>query len=128
MLKSISKNILFLILIFAFSCNDQIEELEPLDELIEVVILSTNDEHAKIEPFSRLQKLVERERKLNKNLVLVSAGDFFSGNPFVDYADEPGAPMIALMNLAGYDLAVLGNHDFDCKNLDYTGCLRFSLE
>lgn len=102
-----------LILIFAFSCKDQIEELEPLDELIEVVILSTNDEHAKIEPFSRLQKLVERERKLNKNLVLVSAGDFFSGNPFVDYADEPGAPMIALMNLAGYDLAVLGNHDFD---------------
>lgn len=95
------------------SCEEPVQELEPLDELVEIVLLHTNDEHANIEPFSRLQKLVERERDNHKHLLLISAGDFFSGNPFVDYADEPGEPMIDLMNRVGYDLAVLGNHDFD---------------
>lgn len=114
MLRNYFKPFLWSLFVFVFfSCKEPTEDDRPLEDLVEVVILHTNDEHAKIEPFSKLNKLIERERSLNQNLILVSAGDFFSGNPYVDYADEPGAPMIELMNLVGYDLAVIGNHDFD---------------
>ena len=35
------------------------------------------------------------------------------GNAYVDMAATPGMPMIALMNRLGYDVATLGNHEFD---------------
>lgn len=46
-------------------------------------------------------------------MVLVDAGDRWTGNAYVDMAPTPGMPMIALMNELGYDVATLGNHEFD---------------
>lgn len=40
-------------------------------------------------------------------------GDRWTGNAYVDRAATPGMPMIALMNGLGYDVATLGNHEFD---------------
>ena len=45
--------------------------------------------------------------------MLVAAGDRWTGNAYVDMAQTPGMPMIALMNRLGYDVATLGNHEFD---------------
>ena len=44
---------------------------------------------------------------------LSDAGDRWTGNAYVDRAATPGMPMIALMNRLGYDVATLGNHEFD---------------
>lgn len=46
-------------------------------------------------------------------VIVVDAGDRFSGNPYVDNAGERGEPMIQLMNKVGYEVACMGNHDFD---------------
>ncbi len=79
-----------------------------------VVIVATNDMHAAIDNFPRLATLVEQLRIENGGQVLlVDAGDRWTGNPFVDLADKPLSPIVELMNELGYDLGTLGNHEFD---------------
>ncbi len=79
-----------------------------------IVIISTNDIHSSIDNFPRLATLVEQLRAENPDQVLLfDAGDRWTGNPFVDIAERPLSPVIELMNELGYDLATLGNHEFD---------------
>ena len=47
------------------------------------------------------------------DVLLVSAGDIFSGNPIVDQHSEKGFPIIDIMNKTGFYISVLGNHEFD---------------
>lgn len=77
----------------------------------ELVILSTNDMHAHIEQFPRLATAVERCRD-TVPVMLVDAGDRWTGNAYVDLA-EGRKPILEMMNRLGYDLATLGNHEFD---------------
>lgn len=79
----------------------------------EVVIISTNDIHAQINKFPKFATLVKQIRAEHPNVLLVDAGDRFSGNVYVDNAVEKGLPIISLMNKLGYDVAAFGNHDFD---------------
>ncbi len=77
-----------------------------------VIILSTNDIHAKIQRFPQLAAAVEMCRD-TAEVILVDAGDRWTGNAFVDLAEHPRRPIIDLMNDLGYDVATLGNHEFD---------------
>lgn len=77
----------------------------------EFVILSTNDVHASLENVSRLATAVKKCRDTVFTIV-VDAGDRWTGNAYVDLA-ENRLPIIKLMNAIGYDVATLGNHDFD---------------
>ena len=77
----------------------------------EFVILSTNDMHASLDNVARLATAVEECRDTVFTIV-VDAGDRWTGNAYVDLA-EGRLPMIQLMNAVGYDVATLGNHDFD---------------
>ena len=77
----------------------------------EFVILSTNDIHASLDNMSRLATAVEECRDTVFTIV-VDAGDRWTGNAYVDLA-ENRLPIIKLMNAVGYDVATLGNHDFD---------------
>ena len=77
----------------------------------EFVILSTNDMHASLDNVARLATAVEKCRDTVFTIV-VDAGDRWTGNAYVDLA-EGRLPMIRLMNAVGYDVATLGNHDFD---------------
>lgn len=79
----------------------------------EIVIISTNDMHGRIEQFPKLATFVERVKAEHPNVILVDAGDFFTGNPHVDYAEERGKPIITLMNELGFSVSVLGNHECD---------------
>ena len=76
-----------------------------------LVLLSTNDMHAKIQNFPRLAAAVENCRDTAQLVVLVDAGDRWTGNAYVDMAATPGMPMIALMNRLGYDVATLGRSE-----------------
>lgn len=78
-----------------------------------LVVLSTNDMHAKIQNFPRLAAAVEACRDTAQLVLLVDAGDRWTGNAYVDKTSAPGMPMIALMNRLGYDVGTLGNHEFD---------------
>ncbi len=79
-----------------------------------IVIISTSDIHAKIEELPRLAAFVEEQRRENEGRVLlVDAGDRWTGNPYVDKASHAGRPIIEQMNKMGYDVATIGNHEFD---------------
>ena len=77
----------------------------------EFVILSTNDMHASLDNMSRLATAVKECRDTVFTIV-VDAGDRWTGKAYVDLA-EGRLPIIRLMNAVGYDVATLGNHDFD---------------
>ena len=79
-----------------------------------VTIISTNDMHAAIDRIPNLATLVDGYRAADSaNVLLVDAGDRWTGNPYVDLAPHQCAPMIELTNWLGYDLATFGNHEFD---------------
>lgn len=75
------------------------------------VILSTNDMHAQIDKFPALVSAVEACRD-TIDVVLVDAGDRWTGNAFVDLV-EYYTPIYELMNYMKYDVAIYGNHEFD---------------
>jgi 5'-nucleotidase / UDP-sugar diphosphatase len=79
----------------------------------EIVILHTNDMHAKIDNMGKLAYLADNLRKTHKYVFLMAAGDNFTGNPVVDMVEDKGYPMIDLMNRCGFTLSALGNHEFD---------------
>lgn len=78
-----------------------------------VIIFSINDIHSRIENFSKIKPLIDKEKEKGNKVFFVSAGDIFSGNPIVDNYSEKGFPVIDLLNRAGLDISVIGNHEFD---------------
>lgn len=77
-----------------------------------VVVLSTNDIHGAIQQFPRLATAIAECRD-TAEVVLVDAGDRWTGNAYVDKAEQRCLPVIELMNRLDYDVATLGNHEFD---------------
>ncbi len=92
-----------------------------------LVLLSTNDMHAQIDRFPQLAAAVEACRDTIDDVVLIDAGDRWTGNPYVDRTSTPGMPIIRLMNRLGYDAATLGNHEFD-HGQAYLGRIIDSME
>jgi 5'-nucleotidase len=54
---------------------------------------------------------LKKIRKENSNTLLLDAGDIFQGTPYFNYYG--GELEFKLMSMLKYDLATLGNHDFD---------------
>lgn len=80
-----------------------------------ILILSVNDMHASFEKLPRLKHLADSLRCLYPNMLVLSAGDNRTGNPFNDQYPISSLPMTELMNYAGFDASAVGNHDFDAK-------------
>ena len=78
-----------------------------------VIIFSINDMHSRIENFSKIKPLIDKEKVKGNKVFFVCAGDIFSGNPVVDNYTEKGFPIIDLLNRTGLDISVIGNHEFD---------------
>ena len=80
----------------------------------DVVILYTNDVHTYIDGVISYDVIAGLKKELQKqypNVLLVDAGDHIQGTAFGSM--DKGMTIISLMNAAGYDLATLGNHEFD---------------
>ena len=93
-------------------------------ETKKITILHTNDVHSHIDPFpadhpknanmggaARRAALIESIRKEESNVLLLDAGDIFQGTPYFNYYG--GELEFKLMSMMQYDLATMGNHDFD---------------
>lgn len=83
----------------------------------DIHILAVNDIHATIEAMPQLIGIVDSLRTQYPSLLLFSAGDNRTGDPINDKYQPSGYPMVALMNLAGFNASAIGNHDFDNYSL-----------
>lgn len=102
------------ILVVSFALAGQLRaQVAAFGDTTKIIILSTNDMHARIDNFPKLAYLADSLRRMYANVFLVSAGDNFTGNPVVDQYPEIGYPMIDLMNKLHYDVSAMGNHEFD---------------
>ena len=77
-----------------------------------LTIFFVNDQHGQLENFAKIKHIVDKEKE-ETNVILACSGDIFSGNPVVDNYPEKGYPIIHIMNEVGFDISVLGNHEFD---------------
>ena len=75
------------------------------------VILHTNDVHGAIDNYAVIAAVKESYEAAGAYVLLMDAGDYIQGDPAVNVSQ--GATAVELMNLAGYDVATLGNHEFD---------------
>lgn len=83
-----------------------------------LVIIHTNDTHGadvaiegKSLGTAGIAQLVKDYEAAGADVLLVSAGDAIQGDPLINLSK--GLTAIEFMNLAGYDLMVPGNHEFD---------------
>lgn len=83
-----------------------------------LVILHTNDTHSTIDPLSdgtggvlQRKAIIDSIRNVEKNVILVDAGDVVQGTTYFKYFK--GDVEYPLMDLMGYDIRILGNHEFD---------------
>ncbi len=119
------------------------EEQEPAQD---IVILYTSDVHCGIDEnigYAGLVSYKKRVEAYTDYVTLVDCGDAIQGD-LIGVVSK-GTYLMDLMNAAGYDLAILGNHEFDygmqqlrdivkgsnaeylCCNLNYTGSASESL-
>ena len=80
----------------------------------DVVILYTNDVHTYIDgplSYDVIAGLKAELQKQYQHVLLVDAGDAVQGTAYGSM--DKGKTIVDLMNAAGYDLATLGNHEFD---------------
>ena len=83
----------------------------------DITILYTNDVHTYIDKqspkltYAAIAALKKSYQDDGKNVLLVDAGDHVQGTAYGSM--DEGATIIQLMNVAGYDAATPGNHEFD---------------
>jgi 5'-nucleotidase / UDP-sugar diphosphatase len=86
-------------------------------------IYSFSEDYSTIPVFSKIVNEVEKERKISKNqpgtgVLFLSAGDDSTGSAMDHITGYDGEnfkshPVYSAFSLAGLDVTVLGNHDFD---------------
>ena len=108
------KKVLSLVLVLAmmFSLCITAGAEEPAEDLSgSIIILHTNDVHGAIDGYAKAAALKKTYEGMGAYVLLMDAGDFIQGDPTVSTSE--GATAVELMNLAGYDVAAPGNHEFD---------------
>lgn len=95
-----------------------ISALSFADNANKLVILHTNDTHSQIDPdldgkggIIRRKVVIDSVRKADKNTLLIDAGDVVQGTLY--FSRYNGAVEFPVLNMLGYDIAILGNHEFD---------------
>ncbi len=80
----------------------------------DIVILYTNDVHTYIDgklSYDVIKSVKDELKKEYKYVFLADAGDHIQGTAYGSM--DNGESIIKLMNASGYDVATLGNHEFD---------------
>ncbi len=143
-MKKLLTTLLSLLLIVSlFGCNAKQVQANGL-----ATIIYTNDIHCYINnkikdgdsevdglSYANIKTLKDDLTAQGKNVLLVDAGDHVQGTIYGSLSN--GEDIIDLMNQSGYDLATLGNHEFDygqyqafklmdLANFDYVSCNFYS--
>ncbi len=94
------------------------------DEKKTVRLIVTSDIHGKMVPrrydtnqedtsgsLAQIASVIKEKR--NENAVVIDVGDSIQDNSAELFLDEPVHPMLQGMNAIGYDIATIGNHEFN---------------
>ena len=95
------------------SCNKK-DTSAPEKKGDDIIILFTNDVHCGIEDdigYAGLAAYKEATEEKTQYVTLVDCGDAIQGDYIGMVSD--GEYIVDIMNEVGYDLAILGNHEFD---------------
>ena len=106
--------------ILIFSCVQLTAFADTLSD--DIVILYTNDIHTYINnplSYDVIAAIKKDLQKEYKHVILADAGDHIQGTAYGSM--DKGESIIKLMNSAGYDVATLGNHEFD---YNMPGCMN----
>lgn len=111
-----------------YNHKEEVQNYDYLDQYLSddadlsgmTVILSTNDVHGAIDKYPYVAALKKEFQKKTDNVLLVDCGDF-SQDKTSDHTEDSlgvvnateGSAAIQSMNAAKYDLATLGNHEFE---------------
>lgn len=83
-----------------------------------LVLLHTNDTHSLIEPDDKgrggvvqRKAIIDSVRRADRNVMLIDAGDAVQGTLYFKFFK--GDVEYPVMDMLGYDIRILGNHEFD---------------
>ncbi len=121
------KNILWCLLlvnIFISACSSSRQAVGTDDDRIQINFVQINDVYeiapldgGKAGGMARVAEIKKQQFHDNANTFLLIAGDFLSPSVYNSLKHEGnrirGRQMVDVMNTAGVDLAVFGNHEFD---------------
>ncbi len=110
-----------LCLVLISSCVPMVASATEGELSDDIVILYTNDVHTYIDgalSYDVIAAIKTELKKEYKNVLLVDAGDHIQGTAYGSM--DKGESIIKLMNAAEYDVATLGNHEFD---YNMQGCM-----
>ena len=110
---------IFSFLCLALSLRGEEAQAAFISQDVPLTILHTNDLHSHFKPethpfvrggLARIKTEIDRIKRIHKNTILVDAGDWSEGSIF--YTHNGGLDTVSLMEQMGYELAVIGNHDY----------------
>ena len=108
--KKLLSLLLVLCLVLSLSCTAfAAGEAKPLDG--KTVILHSNDVHGAIDLYAAMASLKADYETQGAEVILADAGDYSQGTVYVSV--NKGADAVTMMNATGYDVATIGNHEFD---------------
>lgn len=103
-----------------------------------LTILHTNDTHSTLEPlrfgeYTGMAGVVERAAFIDSvrtadgrsNVLLLDVGDYFQGSSY--FSTFKGRAEVDAMNIMRYDVATVGNHEWDNGTAALAKCLRRSV-
>ena len=109
-MKKLLSLLLVLCLILSLSCTAfAADEAKPLTG--KTVILHSNDVHGAIDLYAAMASLKADYEAQGAEVILADAGDYSQGTVYVSV--NKGADAVTMMNATGYDVATIGNHEFD---------------
>lgn len=108
--KKLLSLLLVLCLVLSLSCTAfAADEAKPYDG--KTVILHSNDVHGAINLYAAIAAMKADYEAQGAEVILADAGDYSQGTVYVSVSK--GADAVTMMNAAGYDVATIGNHEFD---------------
>ena len=84
---------------------------EPKEMTGKTVILHSNDVHGAIERYAYMAALRDEYKGKGAEVILADAGDYSQGTAYVSITKGENA--FDMMNAVGYNVATIGNHEFD---------------